>query len=81
FAIYALLWGHIRSRWTNKQRRVADLSMSGLEGVEIASRLSISPSAVSQHLRAAGWAALEPATAAWVEAIRAAQQAVDRMPL
>jgi len=81
FAIYAMLWGHIRSRLTNKQRRVADLSMSGLEGVEIASRLSISPSAVSQHLRAAGWAALEPATAAWVEAIRAAQQAVDRMPL
>lgn len=81
FAIYAALWGHIRRRWTSQQRRVADLAMSGLEGVEIASLLSISPSAVSQHLRAAGWPALEHATRDWVEAIRTALLAVEQMPL
>lgn len=81
FAIYAALYGHLRRRWTPRQREVADLAMSGLEGVEIASRLSISPSAVSQHLRAAGWPALEQATQEWVEAVRAALQAVEQMPL
>jgi hypothetical protein len=81
FAIYGALSGHIRRRWTLRQRKVADLSMSGMEGVDIAAQLSISPSAVSQHLRAAGWDALEQATSAWVEAIGAALQAVERMPL
>jgi hypothetical protein len=81
FAIYAALWGHIRRRWTVRQRKVADLAMSGLEGVAIAAMLSVSPSAVSQHLRAAGWPALEQATLEWVEALKAALHAVDRMPL
>lgn len=81
FAIYGGLWGEIRRRWTARQRQVADLAMSGLEGIEIASMLTISPSAVSQHLRAAGAAAVESATLGWIEAIRRAMEAVERMPL
>lgn len=81
FAIYSTLWGEIRRRWTTRQRLVADLAMSGLEGVEIAAMLRISPSAVSQHLRAAGAAALESATLGWIDAIRRAMLAVEKMPL
>jgi DNA-binding transcriptional ArsR family regulator len=69
--IYALLMGHQRSRWTQRQREVVDLSTSGMEGQEIAAYLSISPSAVSQHLTAAGAAAFRQASAVWLnETIR-----------
>jgi hypothetical protein len=64
--IYAVLSGHQRSRWTRRQREVVDLSMSGMEGQEIAAYLSVSPSAVSQHLTAAGAAAFRRATAVWL---------------
>lgn len=64
--IYAVLTGHQRSRWTRRQREVVDLSMSGMEGQEIAAYLSVSPSAVSQHLTAAGATAFRQATALWL---------------
>ncbi len=65
FEIYSLLYGVIRSRWTTRQREVVDLSASGLEGREVAEYLSITPSAVSQHLRAAGAKKLRSATSEW----------------
>ncbi len=65
FEIYSLLYGVIRSRWTTRQREVVDLSASGLEGREVAEYLSITPSAVSQHLRAAGAKELRTATREW----------------
>ncbi len=65
FEIYSLLYGVIRSRWTTRQREVVDLSASGLEGREVAEYLSITPSAVSQHLRAAGAKKLRSATREW----------------
>ncbi|GMR11068.1 MAG: SatD family protein [Anaerolineae bacterium] len=65
FEIYSLLYGVIRSRWTTRQREVVDLSASGLEGREVAEYLSITPSAVSQHLRAAGAKELRAATVEW----------------
>lgn len=69
-AIYSLLYGELRRRWTNRQRQVHDLSASGLGGRQIAERLEISPSAVSQHLQAAGREALVPATRLWIEALK-----------
>jgi len=65
FEIYSLLYGVIRSRWTTRQREVVDLSASGLEGREVAAYLSITPSAVSQHLKAAGAKELRAATVEW----------------
>jgi DNA-binding NarL/FixJ family response regulator len=65
FEIYSLLYGVIRNRWTTRQREVVDLSASGLEGREVAEYLSITPSAVSQHLGAAGAKKLRAATQAW----------------
>ena len=65
FEIYSLLYGVIRSRWTTRQREVVDLSASGLEGREVAEYLSITPSAVSQHLKAAGARKLRAATVEW----------------
>jgi hypothetical protein len=65
FEVYSLLYGVIRSRWTARQREVVDLSASGLEGREVAEYLSITPSAVSQHLRAAGAKKLRAATQEW----------------
>lgn len=72
FEIYSLLYGVIRSRWTRRQREVADLSGSGLEGREVAEYLSITPSAVSQHLRAAGAKKLRAATVEWRQQIESA---------
>ena len=65
FEVYSLLYGVIRSRWTTRQREVVDLSASGLEGREVAEYLSITPSAVSQHLRAAGAKELRAARKEW----------------
>ncbi len=77
FDIYALLRAHMQSGWTERQRQVADLAMAGLEGVEIAERLSVTPSAISQHLRAAGAKPLGEATRVWIEAIRLALREAD----
>lgn len=74
FEIYALMAGSMRGRWTKRQRQVADLADSGLEGQEVAAHLNVTPSAVSQHLRAAGTRYLRPATELWLAAI---QQALD----
>jgi len=75
--IYSLLYGELRRGWTLKQREVVDLAAQGLEGVEIAHKLQISPSAVSQHLHAAGFPAISEATRVWhahVQAMFRAQQ-------
>lgn len=69
FDIYAVLYAAIRHRWTKRQRRVVDLTMAGLEGKEVATRLAITPSAVSQHLRAAGEHAIMEATLTWQAAL------------
>lgn len=67
--VYSLLYGELRGRWTTRQRQVHDLSMSGLDGQTIAETLGISPSAVSQHLRATGRPAVESATERWHRAL------------
>lgn len=74
FTIYALLYGALRGLWTERQREVIDLAMSGLEGKKIASRLSISPPAVTQHLGAARWKGIEEATRTWQQALAWVQQ-------
>ncbi len=66
FEIYSLLYSAMRRNWTERQRQIIDLSMSGMEGVDIARLLGVSPSAVSQHLRAAGVAYVRKATASWL---------------
>ena len=70
FEIYAALFGFMRKRWTKKQRLVTDLSLSGMDGKDIAELLSIKPAAVSQHLRAAGAEYLFRASDIWLEALR-----------
>lgn len=67
--VYSLLYGELRGRWTTRQRQVHDLSTSGLDGRTIAETLNISPSAVSQHLRATGRSAVEAATERWHAAL------------
>lgn len=69
FSIYALLYGALRRLWTERQRQVIDLAMIGLEGKKIASRLSISPPAVTQHMRAAGWKEVNEATRNWEQTL------------
>jgi len=76
FSIYALLYGALRGLWTQRQRQVIDLAMSGMEGKKIASRLSISPPAVTQHLGAASWKEIEEATRNWQQALAWVQQQV-----
>lgn len=70
--IYSLLYSELRRRWTQRQRRVLDLAQTGLEGVEIARSLDISPSAVSQHLTAAGHDAVSQATGVWLAVLEKA---------
>jgi len=77
FSIYALLYGALRSLWTQRQRQVIDLAMSGMEGKRIASRLSISPPAVTQHLGAARWKEIEAATHSWRQALAWVRQQVS----
>lgn len=67
FEVYSLLFGRLRDHWTDRQRQVHYLAASGMEGKAIAQRLGISPSAVSQHLRAADSAAIHEASRDWVE--------------
>jgi len=76
FSIYALLYGAHRGLWTQRQRQVSDLAMSGMEGKRIASRLSISPPAVTQHLNAASWKEVEEATRSWLQALAWVRQQV-----
>jgi len=66
FEIYSLLYSAMRRNWTERQRQVIDLAMSGMDGVDIARLLEVSPPAVSQHLRAAGVTYVRSATAIWL---------------
>jgi DNA-binding CsgD family transcriptional regulator len=75
FTIFASLQAALRSGWTDRQRQVLDLAMTGQSGRSIARQLGISPSAVSQHLRAADHDRLEAAGAAWEAAIHQAMEA------
>jgi DNA-binding NarL/FixJ family response regulator len=63
--IYAFLWAGFQRRWTNRQMQVIDLSLIGKSGREIAAQLEVTPSAVSQHLHAAGANLLVKATKYW----------------
>lgn len=72
FEVYSLLYSELRGRLTRKQRRVLDMAGLGMEGVRIASQLEISPSAVSQHLRAAGYDSIRKATRIWSHEILSA---------
>ena len=69
FRIYALLYTALRQGWTSRQRQVFDLSMAGDAGKDIARELGISPSAVSQHLKAAEADRIHNATDIWLEAL------------
>ncbi len=64
--IYSVLYSALRARWTAKQRKVVDLAQTGMEGKQIAKSLEVSPSAVSQHLSAAGYEAVSQATVTWL---------------
>ena len=72
FRIYSLLYSGLRRGWTSRQREVFDLSMAGNPGKGIARKLGISPSAVSQHLRAAEADVIHDATEIWFDALRRA---------
>jgi DNA-binding CsgD family transcriptional regulator len=69
FDVYAILYAALRAGWTERQRQVLDLALAGMSGRDIAARLNISPSAVSQHLSAANHDAVAAATAMWLERI------------
>jgi DNA-binding NarL/FixJ family response regulator len=77
FRIYALLYSGFRSQWTPRQRQVFDLSISGKAGKKIATQLGITPSAVSQHLGAAGAKIVFDATEFWVDAIARAYGSLE----
>lgn len=70
FGVYAWLSAALRRRWTERQRQVVDLAMSGKSGKAIAAELGITPSAVSQHLQAAEAGAIIAATGIWVHALQ-----------
>jgi DNA-binding CsgD family transcriptional regulator len=68
--IYSLLYAGLRKRWTTRQRQVLDLAMSGISGKAIGVQLGITPSAVSQHLRAAEAEIITEATGYWIEMLQ-----------
>ena len=72
FHIYAFLYSGIRRGWTERQREVIDLSMSGVSGKMIANRLGITASAVSQHLHAAEAEIVFEASKHWIQAVEEA---------
>jgi hypothetical protein len=72
FTIYSLLYASVRRGWTERQRQVFDLAAGGLDGVDIANRLGITPAAVSQHLSASGHRQVLAARDAWFDALAAA---------
>lgn len=75
FAIFASLEAALRTGWTDRQRQVLDLAMTGQSGRSIARSLGISPSAVSQHLHAADHDRIAAASAAWESAVGLALKA------
>ena len=72
FGIYSLLFAGLRRGWTERQQQVVDLAMGGKAGKSIAAELGITPSAVSQHLRAAEAESVFEATCLWLNAIQKA---------
>jgi DNA-binding CsgD family transcriptional regulator len=73
-AVYAILYAALRAGWTARQRQVLDLALAGMSGRDIAARLEISPSAVSQHLSAADHDSVAAASALWLNQIEAAME-------
>jgi len=51
FEIYSLLYSGMRRSWTERQQQIIDLSMSGMEGVEIARLLQPSWTSVQLAVR------------------------------
>jgi DNA-binding transcriptional ArsR family regulator len=72
FRIYSLLYAGLRRGWTTRQREVFDLSLGGNSGKEIAHKLGVSPSAISQHLSAAESDVILDATEIWLNALKTA---------
>jgi hypothetical protein len=72
FRIYALLYAGLRRGWTFRQREVFDLTLAGNSGKEVARKLGVTPSAVSQHLKAAEADVIYDATQVWLEALKSA---------
>lgn len=72
FGIYSLLYAGLRYGWTERQQQVVDLTMGGMSGKSIAAELGITPSAVSQHLRAAEAEMVLEATHIWTLALQSA---------
>ena len=66
FTIYSLLYAGMRRHWTERQQQVVDLAMAGMSGKETARHLGITPSAVSQHLKAAEAEFVFNATEVWI---------------
>ncbi len=71
FGVYAILYAALRAGWTERQRQVLDMAMGGMSGKDIAARLEVTPSAVSQHLSAANHDSVSAATSLWLERIAA----------
>lgn len=72
FTMYSLLYAVIRRSWTERQRQVFDMAAGGLEGVDIADRLGITPGAVSQHLSASGHRQVFAARDVWLDVLKRA---------
>ncbi len=77
FEIYGSLYGALRRGWTLRQRLAVDWTMAGLSGREVARRMGVQPSAVSQHLKAAEARAVLAATRVWTRALEAALESEE----
>lgn len=69
FEIYGWMFDALRDRWTERQRLVMDLVMSGMRGIEVAEKIDVRPSAISQHFEAARGYQVLMATSSWTEAL------------
>jgi DNA-binding transcriptional ArsR family regulator len=78
FEIFSEMYTLTREGWTARQREISDMAVVGYSGRQIAERLSITPSAVSQHLKAAGADRVRAASERWVEEIRNAMWMEDQ---
>lgn len=58
------LWFH-RSRWTDSQRKIANLLRDGMSQSEVAEHLGVSRQVISKQVAALGWAAYGSGENAW----------------
>ena len=62
--IARLLWFH-RSRWTDAQRKIANLLREGRSQSEVAERLGVSRQVISKQVAALGWPAYSSGENSW----------------